>query len=118
MKKPLFVLLIITFISFNTLSGALVYAHSGKTNKDGCHICRTNCKKYGLKKGQYHCHKKVRGKTITYIPQASYSCTGKDLDCKDFRDRLEAQKFFNRCNFSASKDPMRLDADHDNIACE
>ncbi len=31
-------------------------AHSGRTDASGCHTCRTNCAKYGLRTGQYHCH--------------------------------------------------------------
>lgn len=31
-------------------------AHPGRTDKNGCHTCRTNCKAWGLKNGQYHCH--------------------------------------------------------------
>ena len=33
-----------------------VKAHPGKTNADGCHYCRTNCAKWGLSDGEYHCH--------------------------------------------------------------
>lgn len=31
-------------------------AHSGRTEKDGCHYCRTNCEKYGVRKDMRHCH--------------------------------------------------------------
>ncbi len=31
-------------------------AHPGRTNASGCHTCRTNCPKWGLKDGEYHCH--------------------------------------------------------------
>ncbi len=31
-------------------------AHPGRTNSSGCHTCRTNCSKWGLRYGQYHCH--------------------------------------------------------------
>lgn len=33
-----------------------VYAHSGRTDSNGGHTCRTNCEKYGLQYGQYHVH--------------------------------------------------------------
>jgi hypothetical protein len=33
------------------------FAHPGKLDKYGCHVCRKNCKKWGLRDGQYHCHK-------------------------------------------------------------
>lgn len=34
----------------------LVLAHPGRTDANGCHYCRTNCAKYGLGDGEYHCH--------------------------------------------------------------
>lgn len=33
-----------------------VFAHPGRTDSNGCHYCRTNCAKWGLYNGQYHCH--------------------------------------------------------------
>ena len=36
---------------------APVLAHPGRTDKRGCHTCKTNCKKWGLKYNQYHCHR-------------------------------------------------------------
>ena len=51
MKKQTKILLIlITFIP------TTVFAHPGKTDANGCHYCRTNCAKWGLYNGQYHCH--------------------------------------------------------------
>ncbi|PIR83922.1 hypothetical protein COU18_00710 [Candidatus Kaiserbacteria bacterium CG10_big_fil_rev_8_21_14_0_10_51_14] len=35
---------------------AVVYAHPGNTDASGCHTCRTNCPKWGLSTGEYHCH--------------------------------------------------------------
>jgi len=32
-------------------------AHPGNTDKYGCHTCKTNCPKWGLRKAEYHCHK-------------------------------------------------------------
>jgi hypothetical protein len=34
--------------------------HSGGTDKNGCHVCRTNCRKYGIPTGYYHRHYPVR----------------------------------------------------------
>ncbi|OGZ44429.1 MAG: hypothetical protein A2756_04220 [Candidatus Ryanbacteria bacterium RIFCSPHIGHO2_01_FULL_48_27] len=31
-------------------------AHPGNTDAYGCHTCRTNCSKWGLSSGEYHCH--------------------------------------------------------------
>lgn len=33
-----------------------VLAHPGRTDAYGCHTCRTNCAKWGLSTGEYHCH--------------------------------------------------------------
>ena len=58
MKKAFLSLLIGVLLALGT---AVVLpkaeAHSGGTDKYGCHTCKTNCPKWGLKKGQYHCHK-------------------------------------------------------------
>ena len=32
-------------------------AHPGNTDSSGCHTCRTNCPKWGLSTGEYHCHR-------------------------------------------------------------
>jgi hypothetical protein len=40
----------------------------------------------------------------------------RDRDCSDFRTQAQAQRFFERHN--PARDPHRLDADHDGIACE
>ena len=34
----------------------IVLAHPGRTDSSGCHTCRTNCSRWGLRNGQYHCH--------------------------------------------------------------
>ena len=40
-----------------------------------------------------------------------------DRDCSDFATHRQAQKFFKR-HGGPARDPHRLDADHDGIACE
>jgi hypothetical protein len=42
---------------------------------------------------------------------------GRDYDCKDFKTQKQAQKFFKK-HGGPKRDPYRLDADHDGIACE
>ena len=49
-KQTKIILILITFIP------TTVFAHPGKTDANGCHYCRTNCAKWGLYNGQYHCH--------------------------------------------------------------
>jgi micrococcal nuclease len=38
------------------LSSMPIQGHPGRTNASGCHTCRTNCAKWGLSTGEYHCH--------------------------------------------------------------
>lgn len=47
------------------LSPLYVEAHPGRTDSNGCHTCRTNCAKWGLSYGQYHCHGKKNSSTST-----------------------------------------------------
>lgn len=35
-----------------------VFAHPGRTDANGCHVCRSNCERWGLSNGEYHCHNK------------------------------------------------------------
>ncbi len=35
-----------------------VFAHPGRTDAKGCHVCRKNCSSWGLANGEYHCHNK------------------------------------------------------------
>jgi hypothetical protein len=45
-------LLIIVIFTIPLIS----HAHPGNTDAYGCHTCRTNCPKWGLSTGEYHCH--------------------------------------------------------------
>lgn len=49
-----------------------------------------------------------------------YSCSSPDRDCGDFSTHIEAQAFFNCCEFTANNDPMQLDSlgVGDGVACE
>jgi len=50
--KKLFLLIVIIFIlPYNS-----AYAHPGRTDSKGGHVCKTNCEKWGLKIGEYHIH--------------------------------------------------------------
>jgi hypothetical protein len=40
----------------------------------------------------------------------------RDRDCSDFKTHRQAQRFFK--HHHPKRDPHRLDADHDGIACE
>lgn len=39
------------FIGFTAALG-----HSGGTDSEGCHVCRTSCDFWGLETGERHCH--------------------------------------------------------------
>lgn len=40
------------------ISSSSAFSHPGRTDKNGCHYCRTNCEKWGVPKNQKHCHYK------------------------------------------------------------
>lgn len=52
-KEKIIMLMLSILILFTDMN---VYAHPGRTDSRGCHTCRTNCEKWGLSYGQYHCH--------------------------------------------------------------
>lgn len=52
MNKIFSLIVLVLFLSTATP----VYAHSGRTDSNGGHVCRTNCAKYGLGNGEYHKH--------------------------------------------------------------
>lgn len=45
--------LIVVTIIFGPIN---VMAHPGGLDDNDCHYCRTNCSKWGLDTGEYHCH--------------------------------------------------------------
>lgn len=53
MKKTVYCLLVISLFLLGTQP---IKAHPGRTDANGCHVCRTNCDKWGLSTGEYHCH--------------------------------------------------------------
>ena len=63
---------VIVFIIIGCLSilNNFIYAHPGRTDAHGCHTCRTNCEKWGLSYGEYHCHapKTLPQPTLTPTP--------------------------------------------------
>lgn len=60
MKKKIKRLIMIMIVA---LSPLYVEAHPGRTDSNGCHTCRTNCAKWGLRYGQYHCHGRKNSST-------------------------------------------------------
>lgn len=51
MKRWIRQLLIVAALAI----GDQASAHPGRTNAAGCHTCKTNCPKWGLDFGEYHC---------------------------------------------------------------
>ena len=61
---------LILVVAILLLLPAFVSAHPGRTGKDGCHVCRTNCDKWGVPWGEKHCHG----------PKVKSMCTGEHLN--------------------------------------
>lgn len=59
------------------------FAHPGRTDSLGCHTCRTNCPRWGLYYGQYHCHnsKPSYYTTPTCPLFSSYNYLSKSCEC-------------------------------------
>lgn len=49
-----FLILIVILLATSRPEPAL--AHPGRTDSEGCHVCRTNCDKYGVPWNERHCH--------------------------------------------------------------
>lgn len=77
MKKKIKRLIMIMIV---ILSPLYVEAHPGRTDSNGCHTCRTNCAKWGLSYGQYHCHGKKNSSTSTSSSNTNKTTTTKVLD--------------------------------------
>jgi len=101
MSKVLFAL---TF--FSLLFAAPVFAHPGNTDSYGCHTCRTNCPKWGLTTGEYHCHNK---KTLPQAKQPTKNNSAiikKPTTPKPIKvvyKLTEEDKYYNRLNSDLSK---------------
>lgn len=67
-KKIIFMLFLITLL----MNCNVVYAHPGRTDSKGCHVCKKNCDRWGLSYGQYHCH---NGNSSNTNNKAIYSTT-------------------------------------------
>lgn len=52
-NKFYFIVILFLFVFLNS---SMAKAHPGRTDSYGCHTCRTNCAKWGLSTGEYHCH--------------------------------------------------------------
>jgi len=109
-------------IIFLTLTPFSVFAHPGKTDAKGCHVCKSNCEKWSLEKDQNHCHispietKEVRtdarkNATVRTNDNKFYECGTKTF-CTEMNSCEEAKYFYSFCGL------LRLDGDKDGIPCE
>lgn len=49
--------LLVAVVLILSLVPLVGFAHPGRTDRSGCHTCRTNCRSWGLRYGEYHCHR-------------------------------------------------------------
>lgn len=73
-----FKLICVVLLCFLLITPNKVEAHPGRTDANGCHYCRTNCAKWGLSDGQYHCHNGGgynSSSSNSYNPTSSYGST-------------------------------------------
>ncbi len=95
-KNNLF--LISTVITLIFISINNTFAHPGRTDKYGCHTCRTNCPKWGLRYGEYHCHNKkyrlknksLQKNTTNIDANKIYDLMIKFMDLKTKGENLQA----------------------------
>lgn len=66
-KNSVFIFVVLIFLCIPVV----VNAHPGRTDANGCHYCRTNCAKWGLSNGEYHCHNNSSSNTETIVKQKS-----------------------------------------------
>lgn len=56
----LLIVFLISIVVYSLNFAGVTYAHPWRTDSSGCHTCKTNCAKQGLRYGEYHCHGKKR----------------------------------------------------------
>ncbi|MEI6040491.1 MAG: hypothetical protein WCP93_04045 [Candidatus Berkelbacteria bacterium] len=64
--KNIFIFFLILSFLFVPIN---IWAHPGKLDVRGGHICKTNCDKWGVKAGEWHKHKDV----IETVKKAKFS---------------------------------------------
>lgn len=69
-KRAIIVFVFCGVVLFNP---NVVLAHPGRTDSNGCYKCNTNCAKWGLDTGEYHCH---NGNTYTNSRGQTFNSDG------------------------------------------
>lgn len=89
------------FLSFPNL----IYAHPGRTDSNGCHTCKTNCEKWGLTQGQYHCH---NGNTSNEASLTTGSSKSDDNTLKSITIDGENIKISDVMNYETKKEKIDI----------
>lgn len=78
-----------------------VYAHPGGLDSNKCHYCRTNCSKWGLDNGEYHCHS---GDTYSNSKGEIYDKSGTKMSDGNTSNNNSAEKEENNNNSNSNQD--------------
>lgn len=91
------------------------FAHPGNTDASGCHTCRTNCAKWGLKNGEYHCHRQKELPQPKEPVKSKFSETGgKTVPAPEYKkERVNTVNTINSKNLNPEKD-KKTDIGFDN----
>ena len=117
----------IFIFTWGFLFSSFTFAHSGRTNADGCHTNK--------KTGEYHCHENKKNRTSRLDKKAkvkaksvskkearqeslnNYNCIANIYNCSDFASYDQAMEVYEYCG-GLKNDIHRLDRDKDGSACE
>ena len=92
MKKRYILLIILTtfFVGINT-----IYAHPGRTDSSGCHVCRTNCESWGYTTGTRHCHNGEGTSYTKTVTKKVAEVKSKNNNVKEIKVNNEKAKIIN-----------------------
>jgi len=106
MRKIIIFITLLVILPFN------VIAHPGNTDSSGCHTCRTNCTKWGLSYGEYHCHN-AKYTAPVYVTPAKKpvvkSCSFEDCCLEKSSDKYQYKRQY--ATFYDSKCTMANDTE-------
>lgn len=112
------ILILVVFISLLSIKD--VYAHPGRTDSRGCHYCRTNCAKWGLSNGEYHCHNNGSSSNSTSNSVNNiYGCTDSNSINYNSRANVDDGSCIKKVYGCTNKDAYNYDqnANVDNGKC-
>ena len=112
------ILILVVFISLFSIKD--VYAHPGRTDSSGCHYCRTNCAKWGLSNGEYHCHNSgSSSNSASNSVKNIYGCTDSNSINYNSRANMDDGSCIKKVYGCTNKDAYNYDpnANADNGKC-